>query len=586
MQEVHAAGEAASPAPDLETVRAIRAAFVEVLSEQLRELELRLERKWRARAEGKLGHAASGTLEILRGRSGTEDLDHPGSLPSLLSRQQSPPDDSRSVSKDTAAGDEANSMENVPSLQSTFSKKRRLSAMTRAGDVAHREYARSFRSSTTSQEKTRLTPMQRVLRSKVVEMTLAFTILASSVLVGIEVQMMSDSLDMSLPPALVTLRIVLNISFVVELLVRLYAFGFSCRRQGGIAWFAFDVLVVCGSAAEAALDVYGILVKQLDAIPDFSQVRLLKILRVTRLVRAFRVPYLMKYFGPLQTLVSSISHTLWYLVWAAVLLLLLIYTVSIAFAQTVSLFIINEGLEQVEEKHPALLEFWRDLWTSMITCFMAISGGLNWKIVYDPLNELDALMGNIFVFFISFAYFALLNILTGVFCNSAMEALSRDPDIVAISQDAIHAREHLCGLFSSIDVDDSGHLTLDEVEVWMSEGNGKVDLQAMGIDEGDPWVFFKLLDENAQGYVTQEAFVDGCLRLRGGASGVDMASLRNESRAMHELLAMLFQRVESLDSKQPRRPSRALLGSKRFRRHTVGGMDTVVDSKYAEDLTM
>lgn len=43
------------------------------------------------------------------------------------------------------------------------------------------------------------------------------------------------------------------------------------------------------------------------------------------------------------------------------------------------------------------LFFWRDLWTSMTTCFMAISGGLNWQTVYEPLNQLDAMMGKIFI---------------------------------------------------------------------------------------------------------------------------------------------------------------------------------------------
>ena len=40
---------------------------------------------------------------------------------------------------------------------------------------------------------------------------------------------------------------------------------------------------------------------------------------------------------------------------------------------------------------------------------------------------------------------------TGGFCNSAMEALSRDPDIVAISHEATYIREHLpFGLGSGI----------------------------------------------------------------------------------------------------------------------------------------
>eukprot|EP00913_Durusdinium_trenchii_P012875 g12090.t1 len=260
----------------------------------------------------------------------------------------------------------------------------------------------------------------------------------------------------------------------------------------------------------------------------------------------------MRYVAPLQTLVSSISHTLWYLVWAAVLLMLLIYTVSIAFAQTVASFIIVEGLEQVEEQKPALLVFWRDLWTSMTTCFMAISGGINWQEVYDPLNKLDAMMGS-------------------VFCNSAMEALSRDPDIVAISHEATYIREHLSHLFSIIDKDCSGHMTLDELEAWMEEENGK----------------------DAEGVVSQMAFVDGCLRLRGNASGVDMASLRNESRATQELLSMLVMRIETLDFKKPRRPSygsRLGLGSpSRPRRHTISGsthVGALQRPSVAEDITL
>ena len=45
-----------------------------------------------------------------------------------------------------------------------------------------------------------------------------------------------------------------------------------------------------------------------------------------------------------------------------------------------------------------------------------------------------------------------------------MEALSRDLDIVAISQEATYIREHLCHVFNVIDKDSSGHMTLDELE--------------------------------------------------------------------------------------------------------------------------
>eukprot|EP00435_Cladocopium_sp_Y103_P022046 s1211_g5.t1 len=579
------------PEAEEKFIGALKNVFVEVLEEKLRELETRLDSSWRRRRnygrDRGEGQSMPTQSESLARRQAQADemersVDTTMAFPSLLSRLAAS-STSREASKDTLPTSQGPTEEDcslppavdvTSSGQSSYWQKR-SSRLSRgpAADLAHHEYAKSFRSSGASHEKIKLTRLQQCLRSNVVEMTLALAILSSSLLVGFEVQLLSSCLDAVLPAPWVILRICLNMVFVIELPLRMYAFGCICCGRGGSAWFWFDAFVVCGSAAEVFFDIFSFFGTALTTLPDFSQVRLLKILRVTRLLRALRVPSLMKYVAPLQTLVSSISHTLWYLVWAAVLLLLLIYTVSIAFAQTVASFIIVEGLEQVEEQTPMLLFFWRDLWTSMTTCFMAISGGINWQTVYEPLNQLDAMMGKIFIVFISFAYFALLNILTGVFCNSAMEALSRDPDIVAISHEATYIREHLSHVFTIIDKDCSGSMTLDELEEWMEEENGRVDFQALGIAEGDAWTLFKLLDENAQGVVSQEAFVNGCLKLRGTASGVDMASLRNESRATQELLSMLVARIESLSDAKKRRPSygsRLGLGSpSRARRHTI-----------------
>lgn len=596
------------PEAEEQFIGALKNVFVEVLEEKLRELETRLDSSWqrrrngRDRGEGRSMQAMQSMptqSESLARRQAQADemecsVDTTMAFPSLLSRLAATATtardarDSPTVSKETLPSQGPTEEDcSLPapvdvtlSGQSSYWQKR-SSRLSRgpAAELAHHEFAKSFRSSGASHEKIKkLTPLQQCLRSNVVEMTLALAILSSSLLVGFEVQLLSSRLDAVLPTPWVIVRICLNMVFVLELPLRMYAFGCICCGRGGSAWFWFDVFVVCGSAAEVFFDILSFFGTALTTLPDFSQVRLLKILRVTRLLRALRVPSLMKYVAPLQTLVSSISHTLWYLVWAAVLLLLLIYTVSIAFAQTVASFIILQGLEQVEEQTPALLVFWRDLWTSMTTCFMAISGGINWQTVYEPLNQLDAMMGKIFIVFISFAYFALLNILTGVFCNSAMEALSRDPDIVAISHEATYIREHLSHVFTIIDKDCSGSMTLDELEEWMEEENGRVDFQALGIAEGDPWTLFKLLDENAQGVVSQEAFVNGCLKLRGNASGVDMASLRNESRATQELLSMLITRMESLSDAKKRRPSygsRLGLGSpSRPRRHTITSITT------------
>ncbi|CAE7230338.1 rluD [Symbiodinium microadriaticum] len=531
--------------------KALRCMLSEVLEDKLRSLELRLE----ARFRDLLRRDVVPRLRRVAGEQlGDTESEVSSNFPHLLAMPPTliaPAEVTESTSKETAKKDRGEEEDDTPQ-----SKAKRLSITFGAShDETRREHARSLRSSNASHDKLKQTALQVCMRSTAVDMTLAAVILLSSVLVGFEVQYTATDSSSALPDVFVAARMTLNAILALELLLRVYAFGWRWSARQGCTWFFFDAFLAAGSAVELGLDIRSFFYEPWEGLPGFSQLRLLKILRVTRLLRALRIPSLLKYVGPLQTLVSSISHTLWYLVWAAVLLVLMIYTVSILFAQTVTAHVITEGVEAVEDTKPALLDFWKDLFTSMTTCFMAISGGIKWQLVYVPLNELDPIMGFIFILYISFTYFALLNILTGVFCNSAMEALSRDPDIVAISKDATHLRNQLSNLFYFIDKDDSEGITLDEFEVWMAEENGKFNLQALGIEGGDAWTLFKLLDEEACGSISKDAFVDGCLRLRGSASGVDMATLRCESRAMQELLGLLVMRLDASTFPKPRRPS-------------------------------
>ncbi|CAE7300401.1 rluD [Symbiodinium sp. CCMP2592] len=531
--------------------KALRCMLSEILEDKLRSLELRLE----ARFRDLLRRDVVPRLRRVAGEQlGDTESEVSSNFPHLLAMPPTlitPADVTESTSKETSKKDRGEEEEDTPQ-----SKAKRLSITFGAShDETRREHARSLRSSNASHDKLKQTALQVCMRSTAVDMSLAAVILLSSVLVGFEVQYTATDHSTALPDVFVAARMTLNAILALELLLRVHAFGWRWSARQGCTWFFFDAFLAVGSAVELGLDIRSFFYEPWEGLPGFSQLRLLKILRVTRLLRALRIPSLLKYVGPLQTLVSSISHTLWYLVWAAVLLVLMIYTVSILFAQTVTAHVVTEGVEAVEDTKPALLDFWKDLFTSMTTCFMAISGGINWQLVYVPLNELDPVMGFIFILYISFTYFALLNILTGVFCNSAMEALSRDPDIVAISKDATHLRNQLSNLFYFIDKDDSEGITLDEFEVWMAEENGKFNLQALGIEGGDAWTLFKLLDEEACGSISKDAFVDGCLRLRGSASGVDMATLRCESRAMQELLGLLVMRLDASIFPKPRRPS-------------------------------
>merc|ERR1719502_40271 len=102
----------------------------------------------------------------------------------------------------------------------------------------------------------------------------------------------------------------------------------------------------------------------------------------------------------------------------------------------------------------------------MVTLFMAISGGVSWFDVCDPLRRLHLVWLTVFLTFITFTYFAVLNVVTGVFCQSAIESANNDQDAMLqsfLANKALYT-ERFKQLFKSIDTDDSGVITREEFE--------------------------------------------------------------------------------------------------------------------------
>lgn len=73
----------------------------------------------------------------------------------------------------------------------------------------------------------------------------------------------------------------------------------------------------------------------------------------------------------------------------------------------------------------------------------------------------------------------------------------------------------------------------------MQDEDVKAALAALDLAVHDAWRFFRLLDANGSGAVTEDEFVQGCLRLRGPARTFDVASLSEENLRMKTKLTNL-----------------------------------------------
>merc|ERR1712157_515443 len=68
-----------------------------------------------------------------------------------------------------------------------------------------------------------------------------------------------------------------------------------------------------------------------------------------------------------------------------------------------------------------LIEYWGSLGQSMDTLFQSIANGVSWKEPYEVLSLVSPVFGKLFLGYLVFAQFVLLNVITGIFCNAAIE---------------------------------------------------------------------------------------------------------------------------------------------------------------------
>merc|ERR1712232_106440 len=156
-----------------------------------------------------------------------------------------------------------------------------------------------------------------------------------------------------------------------------------------------------------------------------SSMRILRILRLMRIIRFVRI---MRLVGELRALVAAIASSLKALFWTVVLVALLIYIMSVLFTQIVSDYMIDHT--EVDSDQEELRRFFGSLGSAALTLFQAITGGVSWHIVTDPLGkQISTAFMAMFVCYIAFMLLALMNVVTGVFVDTAISKNKEQNDI-------------------------------------------------------------------------------------------------------------------------------------------------------------
>mmetsp|Transcript_34701 Transcript_34701/g.91653 ORF Transcript_34701/g.91653 Transcript_34701/m.91653 type:complete len:642 (-) Transcript_34701:19-1944(-) len=341
--------------------------------------------------------------------------------------------------------------------------------------------------------------------------------------------------------------------FTIELALRLYVKGWSFfYNTTSIHWNYLDIVVVFVSLLEASLDIVVLCFpsESLQAAQDTSQFRVLRILRLTRLVRGLRITRIVRFVRALRTLVYQMFFTIKSMIWAIFLLTIILYLFAVVFTQAVTTSRQERGdilsADISLDSDDPLIIYWSTLPRSMLTLFMSITNGVDWEDVVRPLTGMHGTWVALFICFICFTQMAVLNVITGFFCQNAIEGAKLDQDLVTqtiIAQKKMYL-EQINAIFSTMDTDSSGTITIQEFEDHLRSETTRAYFESLGVDASDVWTLFKLMDMDNGCQIELEEFVSGCMRLKGGAKGLDVAKLAYEHRFMCKQLSKFMTRTD------------------------------------------
>eukprot|EP00930_Biecheleria_cincta_P015510 TRINITY_DN12918_c0_g1_i1.p2 TRINITY_DN12918_c0_g1~~TRINITY_DN12918_c0_g1_i1.p2 ORF type:complete len:220 (-),score=48.53 TRINITY_DN12918_c0_g1_i1:149-808(-) len=159
-----------------------------------------------------------------------------------------------------------------------------------------------------------------------------------------------------------------------------------------------------------------------------------------------------------------------------------------------------------------------------------------------PLQEVSPLLGLVYCAYVVFCVLAVLNVVTGIFVGSAMKAAKDDQDSITI--------RHLEHTFDVIDESKSGVICQEDFKQHLETKDMQDLFKSIDLDPSEADCVFKLLDLDNTGSLDCDAFLNGCLRLRGNAKSLDLLLLLRETTRQFQKQTTLVQSMQSNQKKQ------------------------------------
>mmetsp|Transcript_8307 Transcript_8307/g.19538 ORF Transcript_8307/g.19538 Transcript_8307/m.19538 type:complete len:644 (-) Transcript_8307:194-2125(-) len=363
------------------------------------------------------------------------------------------------------------------------------------------------------------TQLHKRLESWWAEGLCAFVIFTNCIIIGVETNVVAETGSQKSPEIFTVLDTCYTIFFFLELLVRLGAYGVSFFWGTSLLWNYLDMLIVLPSMVQLLVSTIWHYEAEIG-----GSMTVVRVLRITRVFRVIRVVKVMKFVRSLRQLVESIMFTMKSLAWSMLLLVAIIYVFAIMFTDASWAYIVDNPSSTLNAE---LTPNWGNLHISMHTLFRAVSGGSDWGGIAASLGDVHWAWLYLFSAYIAFCMFAVLNVMTGIFCQVAVESARNDPQFLMQSLVAERERQTdlIRNLFRIFDREKRGFIALTELEDKFNDETAQGMMVLLEIYPESGWSLFRKLDEDNDGRLYEDEFVNGIFKLKGVAKSWDIEAL-------------------------------------------------------------
>lgn len=361
----------------------------------------------------------------------------------------------------------------------------------------------------------------KMLGSNKFDMAVGVVILINSVTIGAEI-------GYTLPPAsdisaFKAVEHVFLVCYVLELLLRFFVQGVHCLKN---PWVQFDaVLVSLGVLTTWLIEPF------LDTEGDGSKLGPIMVLRVFRLLRLVRAVRLLVQFQTLWLLVRGLLSSAGTMMSTFALIMLLLYIFACV---AVELITKEESWREDPVFADLVDEHFRSIPRTMLTLTTFATRGLGGSAVSQimiPMVERHVALTIFFACFILMVSVTLLNLVTAVLVNGAIEQADNDKEAMRFykAQKLKVMLPKIRDMFHELDADGSGDLSLDE----LVNAPEEVRVQLLQYMKGDDILeLFECIDTDDSGSIDVEEFCDGLARLTLSETPVETLRLMRQVQVM------------------------------------------------------